>query len=78
MAGLIPFLTSKHLNVLFLIGASLIAIGIPFSVVLMSIGTIWISVVYILEGGFKEKFRKLNYVVFFSLIDSIIYHSLFM
>ena len=72
MAGLIPFLTSKHLNVLFLIGASLIAIGIPFSVVLMSIGTIWISVVYILEGGFKEKFRKLNHPVLKPIIALIL------
>ena len=72
MAGLTPFLTSKHLNVLFLIGASFIAIGIPFSLVMMSMGTIGVSVVYILEGGFKEKLGRLNHPVLKPIIALIL------
>ena len=72
MAGLTPFLSSKHLNALFLIGASFIAIGIPFSLVMMSMGTIGVSVVYILEGGFKEKLGRLNHPVLKPIIALIL------
>ena len=72
MAGLLPIFNSKRLNVLFLIGASFIAIGIPFSLVMMSMGTIGVSVVYILEGGFEEKFRKLNHPVLKPIIALIL------
>ncbi len=68
MAGILPFLTEKHLNVLFLIGASLVVIGMPYSLLLMSIGNIWISSVYILEGGYRQKLQALKHPLVVSIL----------
>jgi len=74
MNPILPFLTRTHLRVLFIIGASLLVVGMPFSVVFMSIGTIWISSVYILEGGFKEKIAALKTPVLYMILGLFFLH----
>jgi len=74
MAGILPFLTDKHLNVLFLLGAGLIAVGMPYSIVLMSIGTIWVSSVYILQGNYKEKLAQASSWVVISLLAFLAFY----
>jgi len=60
MTGILPFIKASHLRILFLISTSLIIIGLPFSLALMSIGSIAIAGVYILEGDYKGKFHRLK------------------
>ncbi|MBL4655627.1 MAG: O-antigen ligase family protein [Bacteroidia bacterium] len=50
----------KHLNHpnLYLFGLALVAIGMPLSRFLMSLGIIIISANWVLEGNLKEKFRR--------------------
>lgn len=74
MAGVLPFLTEKHLNILFLIGAGLIVVGMPYSLVLMSIGTIWISSVYILQGNIKQKLKAAQSPIVLTLLAFLAYY----
>ncbi|MFK7758038.1 MAG: O-antigen ligase family protein [Flavobacteriales bacterium] len=74
MAGVLPFLTDKHLNILFLIGAGLIVVGMPYSLVLMSIGTIWVSSVYILQGNYRDKLKKAGSPVVLCLLGFLTYY----
>ncbi len=52
-------LNEVHHRWLFLIGLSLVAIGLPLSKAFMSIGGIVLSINFLIEGDLKTKFKKL-------------------
>ncbi len=59
MTGILPFIKLNYLRILFLISTGLIIIGLPFSLAFMSIGSIGIALIYLLEGNYRNKFKLL-------------------
>ncbi len=59
MTGILPFIKFSHLRILFLISTGLILVGLPYSVAFMSIGSIGIALIYLLEGDYRTKVKKL-------------------
>ena len=52
-------LNEAHHRWLFLIGLSLVAVGLPLSKAFMSIGGIVLAINFLIEGDLKAKFKKL-------------------
>ena len=53
-------LKPQHHKILYLTGLLLIAVGLPLSRALMSIGMMWVAGSWLLSGDFKAKWTRLK------------------